>query len=426
MEPNIDAGLRRYRYILSGGFGLILLVVISINILLLGSYGETLNEFEETVQEHNLKVELATNAEISAHFRGELQQLMVLIDDPFHRDEVFLQFNQIGYEVNVAREALRELATSDDELALIKQQDDVIQLMSENHRVINDLLMEEKRDEAARIIVEAYGDGRLHVLFSTLQSMRDMQKQLSEKHLNNSRKKLDISARFSAGALLIVLVASILIIVTFIRYAGRESSVLGQMVTRLNESHKRYEYLALHDNLTKLPNRTNFFSYADKMQNRSRPDGVSLYLLFVDIDGFKSVNDKLGHETGNELLIQIAQRLQNTLSEKDFLARLGGDEFIIMTEMSKPGVTALSTKVVKAICRPFVLDAGDARVGTSIGIADTTDANNVDEQVHRADMAMYQAKRDGGCCYRFANECIPDQLSGRTASHSREVERSDG
>lgn len=426
MEPNIDAGLRRYRYILSGGFGLILLVVISINILLLGSYGETLNEFEETVQEHNLKVELATNAEISAHFRGELQQLMVLIDDPFHRDEVFLQFNQIGYEVNVAREALRELATSDDELALIKQQDDVIQLMSENHRVINDLLMEEKRDEAARIIVEAYGDGRLHVLFSTLQSMRDMQKQLSEKHLNNSRKKLDISARFSAGALLIVLVASILIIVTFIRYAGRESSVLGQMVTRLNESHKRYEYLALHDNLTKLPNRTNFFSYADKMQNRSRPDGVSLYLLFVDIDGFKSVNDKLGHETGNELLIQIAQRLQNTLSEKDFLARLGGDEFIIMTEMSKPGVTALSTKVVKAICRPFVLDAGDARVGTSIGIADTTDANNVDEQVHRADMAMYQAKRDGGCCYRFANECIPDQLSERTASHSREVERSDG
>jgi hypothetical protein len=270
MNNKFEQSLKRYRYIIGSGLGLILVTVVTISTLLLVSYQDTLGEFEKTVYEHNKKVELATIAEMSAHIRGEMQQLMVLIEDPFERDEVFLKFNKLGHDVNVAREGLKKIANSERELRLIAQQDDVIQLMVEKHRHINDLLMDERRVEAAAIIVDAYKDGRLHTLFTSLQAMREMQKAMSEEHLHHARDNLVTSTRITVAALALVLLLSLLLAWVFARYASRESALQGLIVKRLNESNQRYEHLAMHDNLTALPNRAQFFKFAKKANVQAR------------------------------------------------------------------------------------------------------------------------------------------------------------
>lgn len=420
MINKFEKSLRRYRFIIGGGFSLILLTLVTVTALLLTSYQKTLAEFEETVNVHNSKVEFATLAEMAAHIRGEMQQLMVLINDPFERDEVFLKFNKLGHDVNVAREQLGKLATSEEERNLIAQQDGVIELMVEKHRVINDLLLEERKDEAAAIIVDAYQNGRLHILFSSLQAMRELQKVMSEEHLASARDSLAASKRLTIAALCLVVFTSLFLAWMFIRYASRESALQGLIVKRMDDMNQRYEYLAMHDNLTDMPNRAQFFKCANKAFMRKQTSSHSLYILFLDIDGFKPVNDSLGHEAGNELLQQIALRILGVLAQTDFAARLGGDEFVVMSQGAKEDIESLAKMLVETICKPYVLSAGNVEIGTSIGIAEATQARDVDDALHQADLAMYQSKGSGGCRYTFSDDVPAENLNGSTLnSHLR-------
>ncbi|MDQ1537842.1 MAG: hypothetical protein QOE58_2235, partial [Actinomycetota bacterium] len=163
---------------------------------------------------------------------------------------------------------------------------------------------------------------------------------------------------------------------------------------------------ALHDGLTGLPNRVLIMDRAEQLLAGSRRDGDPVSALFIDLDGFKGVNDSFGHPAGDQLLVNVASRLQAVLREGDTVGRLGGDEFVVLTRgTSAAGPQLVAERVLDIMREPFVLDTPNTphpvtmiSVSASIGIAVGLRAEAQD-LLRDADIALYGAKAQGKDCY---------------------------
>lgn len=166
-------------------------------------------------------------------------------------------------------------------------------------------------------------------------------------------------------------------------------------------ARQRIEFLALHDPLTGLPNRTNFTSaLANALESAT---GQLFALLFIDLDGFKQINDTLGHEAGDEALKAVAARLRHNLAANDFAARLGGDEFVAIASniADKDAAVKIANRLIAAISDPMTLTGHTGRLGASIGVAVFPEHGvTPSELLSAADHAMYAAKRGG------KNRCV--------------------
>lgn len=173
-------------------------------------------------------------------------------------------------------------------------------------------------------------------------------------------------------------------------------------VTERVRAEARIAHLAHYDSLTNLPNRITMRAHLEKRLSEL-VSGEAFGVLYIDLDGFKTVNDTLGHEAGDQLLRQVAERLSGCIEPDDMVARLGGDEFAVMsTSASKANLTALADRILAALRLPLYY--GDQKISTdaSIGIAIApTDGKNVEELLRAADLAMYAAKGDGRRTFRF-------------------------
>jgi diguanylate cyclase (GGDEF)-like protein/PAS domain S-box-containing protein len=160
---------------------------------------------------------------------------------------------------------------------------------------------------------------------------------------------------------------------------------------------------ATHDPLTGLPNRRLFHERLGQAVASARRHHEDLAVLYLDLDGFKQVNDRLGHEAGDELLQTIAARLLKQLRHEDVLARLGGDEFAVLLDHAggRQQLTAIADKLLRTVAQPVVIGTGSARVGASIGIAQFSDEADAATLLRHADQAMYQAKRAGRGRYQL-------------------------
>ncbi|MEH2450278.1 CHASE2 domain-containing protein [Nostoc sp.] len=172
---------------------------------------------------------------------------------------------------------------------------------------------------------------------------------------------------------------------------------------KLKEDHLRY--LANHDPLTGLSNRKFFAEQLYESLHGAQDDNLLLGVLFIDLDGFKQVNDTLGHETGDRLLMTIAERLSKSLRASDTVSRLGGDEFtVILRAIPNVQIAAkVAEKILSSIIKPIVVDGDAIRVSASIGIS-VYPYNSQDSEtlIKQADAAMYRAKRLGKNRYEFA------------------------
>ena len=160
--------------------------------------------------------------------------------------------------------------------------------------------------------------------------------------------------------------------------------------------HQRLQHLAGHDALTGVANRGQF---RDRLAEALAVGERDLAVAFCDLDGFKPVNDTFGHSAGDEVLVQVADRLRRCLRTGDELARLGGDEFTVLLRNVPDGPAAahVGERLLAAMRDPFVLSTGDrVQVGVSVGIARSFQTGTADELLHRADTALYDAKRGGG------------------------------
>ncbi|MFP5454419.1 MAG: putative bifunctional diguanylate cyclase/phosphodiesterase [Alphaproteobacteria bacterium] len=169
-------------------------------------------------------------------------------------------------------------------------------------------------------------------------------------------------------------------------------------ITSIKETQTRLDFLAHHDALTELPNRLLFSDRLSLAINRAERDGLGIALLFIDLDNFKNINDSLGHQVGDQLLVAVAKRLRRLVRKSDTLARLGGDEFVVLmeSEASHASASRLAEEVVVALRQSFAVNGVDLFVGCSIGVTlfpeDGTDAVTL---LKNADTAMYRAKEAG-------------------------------
>ncbi len=169
-------------------------------------------------------------------------------------------------------------------------------------------------------------------------------------------------------------------------------------------------YRALHDELTGLPNRRLFLDRLDDVLARSVQDGSHHSVVFVDLDRFKLVNDSFGHLVGDQLLVQMSDRLQRLVAPADTMARLSGDEFVILVENvdADRDVQGLSERMLIDLRQPYVIDGHTVLTTVSIGVAVTAPGDSRDDAMLAADAAAYDAKSAGRNCIRFATPELVD------------------
>ena len=176
--------------------------------------------------------------------------------------------------------------------------------------------------------------------------------------------------------------------------------------TTQHQLEQQLRFEATHDPLTGLLNRKAFADHVHRTCVRAAHDGHGVAMLYLDLDGFKTINDTYGHETGDRVLVEAAARVADALAPGEVIARLGGDEFCILLEGPSPTrAVALAERIVASVCEPISGLPADLRVGVSIGIATRDNPADAHEilMIH-ADHAMYEAKRRGKAGYIVADQ----------------------
>jgi diguanylate cyclase (GGDEF)-like protein len=209
-------------------------------------------------------------------------------------------------------------------------------------------------------------------------------------------------------------VLSIALIISMLDFRMEARTAI--LSSSLDHANEELQFLALHDNLTKLPNRTLLEDRLDQEIANAKRNQKPFSVLFLDLDGFKQVNDAYGHQVGDLLLIEVSQRIRSAVRARDTVARLGGDEFVLLADTGEPAdVASLASALIMTVQRPFALAGHDCQVTVSIGIALYKGGETCrQELLKNADAAMYHAKALGRNTYCFfevsMNEDAQQQL----------------
>ncbi|HEY2925291.1 putative bifunctional diguanylate cyclase/phosphodiesterase [Piscinibacter sp.] len=200
----------------------------------------------------------------------------------------------------------------------------------------------------------------------------------------------------------------------------------------LRQANSDLHRIAYHDALTQLPNRLVFEDKLVAAVARADRSRSRLAVLFIDLDGFKPINDSLGHSSGDAVLRQVGERLRGLSRSADTMARVGGDEFLMLLEDNPDEQTAaqVAARMLAALGQPYALGSREMTVSCSIGIVFYPDGGAHTKLIARADAAMYAAKRSGGACYCFfepsmeadAHDQLDLQRDLRVALENKELE----
>ncbi len=215
---------------------------------------------------------------------------------------------------------------------------------------------------------------------------------LSKKNLIDEEVRHSLKAAIFGSILLVVLIIVVLVI------GYRKTVHLFEITVKSKSMADAMSHDAHYDVLTDLPNRRQFETYLNRLISLARRNKESFAIFYMDLDGFKNINDQYGHDAGDEALVFAANRFLDALRQSDFIARLGGDEFsaIIHRYRNRSELTGLANRVIRYINKEFEVKGNKCQLGVSIGIACyPADADDADSLIRMADVAMYEAKRAG-------------------------------
>jgi len=206
-----------------------------------------------------------------------------------------------------------------------------------------------------------------------------------------------------------------------IQIAESIGSQIGQFIVRMR-AEEAVKFVALHDALTHLPNRLMFSQRLEQAISQAQRHAKRLAVMFIDLDRFKIINDTLGHETGDLLLREVAQRITENLRVGDMVARLGGDEFVVLLEdvADTAAVAAVAEKLIAALTENFVVAGREVHVTASVGVSTyPIDARDQRSLMRFADIAMYRAKEQGRNTFQFYSDQINFHSLERLTLESR-------
>ncbi|UGB45635.1 EAL domain-containing protein [Frateuria edaphi] len=218
--------------------------------------------------------------------------------------------------------------------------------------------------------------------------------------------------------LAVSLVSGLLLLLTLgVSLAHRQLQRHTEAISReLGQARDALSWLAYHDELTALPNRANVLDLLDRLLPLARDERFEVAVMFVDLDGFKSINDTLGHEVGDEFLRSVADALRASVRSRDTVARFGGDEFVVVLERyrSEQNLSAICQKILSLVSRPVTVASHAVSATPSIGVAMfPRDGEDAASLLRHADLAMYSAKEHGKAGYCFYQPCMSEQARDR-------------
>ncbi|MCC2653222.1 MAG: hypothetical protein K0R61_1263 [Microvirga sp.] len=320
----------------------------------------------------------------------------------FDRDEV-----QLRYEILLGRAQILNEGSFKDLLQINPEHGETLIGLQEKLAAVQPLIEEiDRRPEAARQALEILSplEGPLAQLASASHNHGAALVQKDQQEL------IRLHWAFSGIAAILILVGVILILLL-----NRHNRLLG-------DAHEELHVLAHQDALTGLPNRVVLRNQLEQALASKRPNGRTIAVSYLDLDHFKDVNDSFGHETGDELLKAVAERLQDCIPAvegqvRNLISRFGGDEFaILQTGIRRPDESAaLASRIVDALREPFSVNGQEIFIGTSIGIALAQGPVTSSQILKHADMALYHAKADGRGTFRFFELDMDAQLQARRA-----------
>ena len=186
-------------------------------------------------------------------------------------------------------------------------------------------------------------------------------------------------------------------------------------ITLIKASQQRLEYMVAHDELTNLPNRNELKGRLAQAFSRAKRHGNNFALMFLDLDNFKNINDNLGHDAGDILLQQVAERLNICVRGEDTVARIGGDEFnVLLEDVTETQIANTAQRILEKVSKPYLIKEQQVFVSASVGIAIyPKDADDLETLTKNADSAMYQAKAQGKDSYQFFTSDLKERISHR-------------
>ena len=400
---------------------IVLLIILSTGIGFshLSSVQRDINQIIET---QNTQIDLMHKMRSIARERIIKLQALVASRDFFEHDDIITEFHQLGGIFLETRLELKKTELTNEELTLLKIQREIARkVVSSQYKVI-ELVEHGLNDEALNILVNVTVP-----MQNENMSLID-QFILYQNHQNQDLKK-DSQNKVNSANLMVIALTSLSVILTIIvatlvirrisnmmklliksnydykNLADEISSaqvLLEHKVTdrtkELQQANKSLKYIAGHDSLTDLPNRRLFTELLMHELNKANRNFYNVAILYMDLDGFKTINDEHGHDMGDALLINVAKRLKSSLRKDDLIARLGGDEFAICYSNVNDieDVKILCQIIVDKISQPMYLGKIQCQIGISIGVSIyPKHGKDYSSLLRVADTAMYQVKEQG-------------------------------
>lgn len=349
-----------------------------------------LNELERTdmrlrtlVDQHMLRLELTKSMQVAARERTISLTRMINLRDLFEHDAEVQRFHQYGASFMQARRKLLGLSLTEREQALLDRQWELIRQAMPLQNAVIDLSAANRVPQARQLLTQLVIPAQDAVM-QALSQLDDLTRGTTHDALQQASLAHQAARRWIIALSSLALALGLLI-----------ASMVVRHIHRANLERMR---MATHDVLTGLPNRMLLLDRLDQALLRSRRHQTHVGLLFIDLDGFKAVNDTLGHATGDEVLRLIAQRLQGVIRAGDIVARIGGDEFIIgvLDATSTMQISVVADKLLMAIRQPMRVAGSHITVSGSVGICISPhDGDDAKSLLRCADAAMYSAKQAG-------------------------------
>ena len=351
-------------------------------------------QMRTVVELHNLKIDLITQTQVAAHLRTDSLFRMALANDPFERDAYFQEFNRAGFLVGSGRNALRQMGFSAAEQRNFDSQTGLIRDIESIQQQVIDLLNAERGAEARRLLVQE----AIPLQEGFNQQLADMRKLYQQDNLTAQQQAQQTYQNTFFYTLIFgiaAIVLALLIAWRTLRTANLRSRLIREQMAELERSRTALREEATHDSLTGLANRRLFYDRLHQAVRHAHRYGGKVGILYVDLDRFKEINDRLGHHVGDAVLTEVAKRLTSSIRDSDSVARLGGDEFVVLLEgvQGREDCIATAHKIEQALNTDTNFYGLDLRIAASIGQAlYPDDGADEDALIRAADSAMYRIK----------------------------------
>jgi diguanylate cyclase (GGDEF)-like protein len=377
------------------GFAILLLSFIGISYFSYQRFYETNNRLVQEITNNDVQALAAMKMRVAVRERAILLWQMSIQSDPFVRDELFMKFRDFGSKYQLYRDQYLATRMTETEKQVLDNLDAETGKRAPMLRTFSEDLMTDDGLEVYTPQLNQVLSNQILVA-NILDELINMQR--SE---NQYANEINLQETSSLVNQLIVMLS--ILLVSGIGFSWHVVHTISRQRQQLFDANRELHHVARKDALTGLQNRMALMEHLHHNQALARRHGLTGALLYIDLDGFKSINDRYGHEVGDKYLQEISRQM-SMLRESDLIARLGGDEFvvIIMNIEHEDDVLVVANKLLEKLSASYVIAGNEVSSSASIGICFFPEMDmTADELLGCADNAMYTAKKGGKNRYQI-------------------------